>query len=274
MFEDPGTARSAAWVRCFDAIFERRLRRAFHAVRVSRPRPTVVAAHAPLVVYCNHPSWWDAALMPVLLARLFPQREAFGPIDADALARYRFMRRLGFFGVERDSYAGAATFLRTGRRVLASPHALLGVTPQGGFGDPRRRPVRLRPGLAALIARVPRVTVLPIAIEYPFWDERLPEALVRLGDPMAMGRLESGSAPDVRGTLERELARTMDALAEDAMSRDPARFATLIEGRAGVGGIYDGWRRLRAWRAGVHFDPAHRPTQPAMRRRGGEGRAG
>ncbi len=268
MPEDPRTVRSAAWVRLFGAIFARRIRRSFHAVRVARPRPTVVAARWPLVVYCNHPSWWDAALMPVLLARLFPQREAYAPIDSEALARYRFMRRLGFFGVERDSYAGAATFLRTGQRLLESPDVLLGVTPQGGFSDPRERPVRLRPGLAALIARVPRVIVLPVAIEYPFWDERAPEVLVRLGNPLSMGRLDRASHPEIRATLEQELARTMDALAIDALARDPTRFATLIEGRVGVGGVYDAWRRLRAWRTGVRFDPAHRQAKASLQRRG------
>ena len=91
------------------------------------------------------------------------------------------MRRLGFFGVRRDSYSGAATFLRVGSRLLARDDTLFCLTPEGRFTDPRRRPVRLQPGLANLIARVPRVTVLPMAIEYPFWTERTPEALVAFG---------------------------------------------------------------------------------------------
>ena len=38
---------------------------------------------------------------------------------------------------------------------------------------------------------------------------------------------------------------------------DPARFRAMIEGRAGVGGIYDGWRRMMATVRGRTFDPSH-----------------
>ena len=53
------------------------------------------------------------------------------------------------------------------------------------------------------------------------------------------------------------LAGTMDALADVAASRDPERVPTVVLGRAGVGGSYDQWRRLRAWARGRSFDPAH-----------------
>ncbi len=35
-----------------------------------------------------------------LAAELFPDRTHYGPIDAQALGRYRFFEKLGFFGVE------------------------------------------------------------------------------------------------------------------------------------------------------------------------------
>jgi hypothetical protein len=57
--------------------------------------------------------------------------------------------------------------------------------------------------------------------------------------------------------LEAGLSSTMDALAVDAMARDPARFHTLAEGRAGVGGVYDAWRRVRAAATGRRFDVRH-----------------
>ena len=53
------------------------------------------------------------------------------------------------------------------------------------------------------------------------------------------------------------LTATIDDLAEEAVSRDPARFHTLLWGRTGIGGIYDAGRRLRAWAGGRRFDAAH-----------------
>ncbi len=49
----------------------------------------------------------------------------------------------------------------------------------------------------------------------------------------------------------------MDALAAESATRDPALFQPLVRGGAGVGGIYDSWRWLRATAAGRRFDPSH-----------------
>ena len=57
--------------------------------------------------------------------------------------------------------------------------------------------------------------------------------------------------------LAERLTETLDGLAEEAISRDPARFRTLVLGRTGVGGTYDITRRLKAWVSGRKFDSAH-----------------
>ncbi len=262
---DPVALRSETWLRFFRYILERQLRRSFHAVRIARPGLPAISNEWPLIVYFNHPSWWEGALVPVLVDRLFPRRRAFGPIDADALKRYGFMRRLGFFGVQADSFSGAATFLRVGRRLLAERDTLFCITPEGRFVDARVRPVRLQPGLVGLLSGVPRVTVLPLAVEYPFWSERTPEALARFGEPLVVGTDVAGSLDDVGEALGGRLAAAMDRLADDAIARDPARFDTLLEGRVGVGGFYDLGRRLKAWSRGERFDAAH--AFPAVPRR-------
>ena len=56
---------------------------------------------------------------------------------------------------------------------------------KGRFADPRERPLAFKPGLAALAARCPNgCTLVPLAIEYPFWNERLPETLLHFGEPV------------------------------------------------------------------------------------------
>ena len=40
-----------------------------------------------------------------------------------------------------------------------------------------------------------------------------------------------------------------------AVSRDPAKFTAVVSGRTGVGGVYDLWRRVKAWVRGERFDP-------------------
>ena len=258
--DDPERLRSPLHVRFFTAAIRRRMRQGFAGVRLSRRSMPLRAEHfdgRPLVVYSNHPSWWDPVLLALLIDRTFPDRRTFAPIDADALRRYRFMRRCGLFGLEPGTQAGAARLLAVGRRVLAAPDALLCITPQGRFGDVRERPLALRRGLAALLARTPGVTAIPVALDYPFWDESRPEALARWGEPLAAPPGPRWNASAWHGALTGALSDTMDALTGDAIERDPTAWVSLVEGTTGVGGLYDGWRRLGSWMAGRRFDPSH-----------------
>jgi hypothetical protein len=102
-----------------------------------------------------------------------------------------------------------------------------------------------------------RGRVVPVAVEYPFWNERRPEALSRFGRPIRVDGVNQRSVEDLNDLLARRLEETLDDLAAEAVDRDPARFRTLVLGRTGVGGIYDAGRRLRSWVFGRRFDPAH-----------------
>lgn len=256
---DPVAARSPLMVAFFTRIMTQAMARDFHAVRFSGELPEVPTGR-PVVIYANHPSWWDPALFVVLTSRCFPERRGYGPIDVEALARYRFMSRIGLFGVESSGRWGGARFLRTSLRILDDPRSLLWITPEGRFVDPRERPVRLRPGLAHLARRGSGAIFVPMAVEYAFWTERQSEALCRFGariDPATETNL------DVRAwsaLLQEHLTKTMDALAEDAIARDPHSFRVLLRGRSGIGGVYDLWRRALAALRHERFRPEHGPS--------------
>ena len=152
--------------------------RHFRAVRVSDAGRFASVGAGPLIVYANHSSWWDPMVLTLLAARYMRGRAHYAPMDASALARYGILKHVGVFGVEMKTARGAAQFLRTGLAVLGQG-GVLWVTPQGRFADARERPLAFKPGLAALASRVKGgCTVLPLAIEYAFWDERLPETLL------------------------------------------------------------------------------------------------
>jgi hypothetical protein len=72
------------------------------------------------------------------------------------------------------------------RSASKFPDSVLWVTPEGRFTDVRTRPAIFRPGLASLVARLDTFTLVPLAFEYTFWDERLPEILVSCGQPIAV----------------------------------------------------------------------------------------
>lgn len=245
------------------------LRRHFHALRLSRAgRPPLAAlAGKPLVVYLNHPSWWDPLVALFLAAELFGDRRSYGPIEAEAVERYGFFRRLGFFGVDRRSTAGARRFLETATAVLERPDTALWITPEGRFTDPRERPVRLETGLAHLARRLDRGVFLPLALELPFWDERTPEVLMRFGAPLPAAGLE-GRVDEIDTALAAGLEAAQDGLARESRARQQEDFEVLLPGRAGVGGVYDLWRSLAARLRGEHFLREHGRRKHGRRERG------
>ena len=153
--------------RWFRRYSVRYIRKHFHALRVSNGSAAIPADDAPLLVVLNHPSWWDPLTCFALLD-LFPNREHFAAIDAEAVRKYRFFSRLGFFGVDTTSLRGAAEFLRTGESILREPSRTVWVTAQGRFADVRVRPLDLRSGVGHLAARIERGYVLPLAVEYTY----------------------------------------------------------------------------------------------------------
>jgi 1-acyl-sn-glycerol-3-phosphate acyltransferase len=231
----------------FGRYCERFLARNFHAVRLSKSqRPDPVAVRGkPLVVYFNHPSWWDPLICLQLAAQLFPERKHYGPIDASALGRYKFFEKLGFFGVEPGTARGARRFLSVSQEILSRPDTALWIAAEGRFTDPRERPVQLRSGIGHLASKVRQAVLLPLAIEYPFWEERFPEALARFGEEVPTGDADLG-AGDWTPILESHLESALEALATESLARDTSRFEVLLGGTTGVGGMSGTWRRLKA----------------------------
>lgn len=200
--------------------FHHSFRKHFSALRLLGPSPTI-PANTPAIIYLNHASWWDPVTASLLTRRLFPRHLHHAPIDAASLPKYRFLAKVGLFGVEQNTRAGAAAFLRTSSAILHH-NRILWITAQGAFTDPRVRPTTLRPGIAHLARRHPEIPCIPLAIEYPFWNETHPEILLTFGPTLLAPTLAQ---------LENALESTQNRLATAAQSRNPKIFQTLLQGK-------------------------------------------
>ena len=248
----PPISKPVLWF--FRRIVRGYFRRHFHGVRISRASRLNSFGEERLIVYANHSSWWDPMLLVLLGEKLMPGRRHYAPMLAGALARYGILKRIGVFGVELDTGRGGAQFLRTGSKILESG-GVLWVTPQGRFADPRERPIALKPGLAALAAKLKGGCVLlPLAVEYAFWDERLPETLLHFGEPI---RVNGQSADELQRELEAALLTTMETLQVAAMARDAAAFSLLLAGTVGTGGFYQLGQRTLATMRRRRFQAEH-----------------
>jgi 1-acyl-sn-glycerol-3-phosphate acyltransferase len=254
----PGDER--AWFRKgFSRWLRGHFAKRFHAVRLAsgtRAMFEAAAAHeGPIVVLCNHQSWWDPLVGFLAHDRWFGDRPSMSPMDATQLAKFRFFRKLGVFGVDPDAATGLRPFVRyVGERFAAAPRAVLMMTPQGEFVDPRR-PVVIRPGAAMVAARHPEAQLLAVAIEYAFWTDQRPEVFMR-----AVRVASPAVADDVRAwqeAIESAMNANASALALLVQGRDPAAFEAISGGGAGqIHPVYDVFLRLTGRRTSI--ETAHR----------------
>ena len=248
-------------LRFFQYIVRFYFWRHFRAVHVHGSE-TLAGVSGPLIVYGNHASWWDPMLCVLIAHILVPYRRHYAPMDSIPLKRYPILRRIGIFPIELGTTRGAVQLLQIAEAVLASG-GVLWITPQGRFADVRERPLAFKSGLALLLQRVPGTQLLRMAAEYPFWIERLPEALVRIGEVFRVDA--SDDTPAINRLLEKALEKEMDTLQVLSLARDPLQFRTLLEGMRGTGGAYTLGNKLRAWMRGKGFreEPSARDANVA-----------
>jgi 1-acyl-sn-glycerol-3-phosphate acyltransferase len=231
--------------------------RHFHALRVTHPERFPRDAR-PLIACINHPSWWDPLTILMLSQFLSPGRFAYAPMEAEALSHYGFFRKIGAFPVDNTSPRAGAQFLRQANDVLSRPEAILWMTPEGQFTDARRRPIEWKPGTAALTRHLGECTVVPLAIEYTFWDERLPEILCSVGEPLLLTSDDRESTTERSSRLAAAMTAAQEELASRALKRDGSLFTSVFSGSAGVSVTYDVWLRMKSILRGKPYVAEHR----------------
>jgi len=265
---------TSQWIqKGFHAFLGRYLKRHFQCIGLQDDSfdPSSVTdslgAHVPTIVYANHPAWWDPLIAHYLNHLLFQPRQFYAPIDAEALSRYRVFEKLGFYGINMDSTSGAAAFLKTSMAILRAQQTALWITPEGRFCDARDHGASLMPGLAHLCSKLSLVSqqgsmqcrwrVIPMALEYVFWEERLPVCMVRFGQPFESASSQSWDKPQWNLQLADRLRENQRALAQSVKARNPAAFRSLMVGKVGAGFLYDAMRRVKCWVKREQFRAEH-----------------
>ncbi|MBX3402000.1 MAG: lysophospholipid acyltransferase family protein [Phycisphaeraceae bacterium] len=254
-----GFARVFAWYA------RRLLRSRFHRVRLTPEGRGLLRGldgeAAPLIICCTHASWWDPLVGLVLQRELLPSRAAFSPMDADQLRRFAFFRKVGLFGIDPDDPASlAAMTSHVSELVAAHPRLTLALTPQGRFADPRE-PVRIRPGAAALAARLEIPRVVCVAIEYAFWQDQKPEVFVHAVESWA----EAASTTGWQRAIATGMQEAADELAQRVISREPAGFEIMLGAASGrataTNPVHALWLTLRGRSGEIEARRAGRTTE-------------
>ena len=249
-----------AWLQGgFHSFLTPFLKRHFHAIAIDRDTrcDQLDLGDSPVIVYANHPSWWDPLIAHFLNQQLFPSRQFYAPIDAAALRQYRVFSKLGFYGVELESTRGAAAFLKQSTAILSRGDTAIWITPEGRFCDVRDHSAALMPGLPHLCKRMHDGFVIPLALEYVFWEERLPVCLAKTAAPIRVAERSQWDKPQWGQFLAEQLRQTQTSLSRLAVERNSQPFDNLLSGRTGAGLAYDSFRRIKALLTGQRFRSQH-----------------
>lgn len=241
----------------FSIVTRRMFRKQFAAIRMVKGSRELIESLdrrlGPAIIAVNHSSWWDPLVCVLLASTLTTSRTHAAPMDIEQLRRFRFMRKLGIFGVSPDDPRSLPRMTRhVLQRFSTEDRCTLWITPQGEFRDVRDE-IALRPGVGAIAARASaerEIPVLSLAIEYGFWEDKRPEAFLRvqrvrapdLGDDARRTRLVEAWTEAITEAMRENQCR----LAQIVMERDARPFDILIGGHSGTHHpLYDLWLRLR-----------------------------
>ncbi len=231
------------------------VRRNFNAVRVANAETVRSSVTGPLICFVNHPGWWDPMTAVLMTDHFFPGRHFAAPMDAVALQRYPLLERLGFFALDRETPTGLKKFLRICRTRLSTDNVVLWITPTGQFTDVRQS-VPFLGGLSHIAGPEFQGSLIAVALEYSFWNERCPEMLIEFGSVRNANSLPDHKS-DRTALLQSDLMQVQASLSRKSIARDSAAFTTISLGRVGVGGVYDCFRRITAFVQRTPFQNRH-----------------
>ncbi|MFN7840261.1 MAG: lysophospholipid acyltransferase family protein [Pirellula sp.] len=209
------------------------------------------------IVFANHASWWDPIVAMMCQKHYMGHRTLFAPIDADQLENYAVLKKMGFYGVRLQSFSGAQQFLETSKKLLASPSTSIWITPEGKFCDVRDHDQPLMPGLAHLVTKISHTTIIPLALEYSFWDDSRPHIFGQFGDHINCEQLGFDDKSACNEYLTQALRKSQRELATAVVKRDPQAFNYVVSSHAKRLSWYDFARKWAAWLKGRSFDPRH-----------------
>lgn len=212
------------------------LRRAFHAVWWRGVEVFTSEPRRPLLVYANHPGWWDPLLAFFVVRRT--GRDGYMMGEEKTLRTFRFFRWMGGFSVDRTNARDVAQSVRYAAERLRSPATALWIFPQGEIVPPDKRPVAFFPGAAHIVRRTPACVAVPAAIRYEFADQPRPEAFLDFGPGELLHGAEVRDVAGLTRRLQQRLTERMDALRDAVWERRREGFTLALRGGRSISDVY------------------------------------
>lgn len=183
----------------------------------------------PLILYCTHGGWWDAAATIVLSLRVL-RLDALGMMEDKQLEKYRFFRKIGMFSVNRSDPRSALTSLHYCADSLRNTSQALWIFPQGQLVPQEYRPVECESGIGILAKLLGEAYLVPVALRYDFLREQRPEMFVRIGKPTHVVWDTTKNVRMITDHCAEQLTQEWDIVRNDVVMQNTQGYREFLSG--------------------------------------------
>lgn len=215
-------AKKSVWFEKIFAIYNRNLfKRRFQALRIEGIENL---GKFPLVIYCNHSSWWDGLVIFEISRRA--KLNSFVMMEEKQLKNLFLFRKLGAFSVIRENPREAVMSINYAANLLKEKQdRVIWIFPQGEILPNDVRPLEFYNGISRIVEKVENCYLLPIAMRYEFFGDFKPEALVKIGEAELV---ESANPKDLTKNLAEKLTKLLDELKQDIVNNRLENYENLL----------------------------------------------
>lgn len=215
-------AKKSKWFEKIFAIYNRNLfKRRFQALRVEGIDNI---KQFPLVIYCNHSSWWDGLVAFEISNKA--KLDSFVMMEEKQLKNLFLFRMLGAFSVIRENPREAIKTIKYAANLLKEKRdRVVWIFPQGKILPNDKRPIEFYNGVSRIAEKVENCYVLPIAMRFEFLGDWKPEILVKIGKAELF---DSFNSKEFTAKSAEKLSNLLDELKKDIVEDRLENYQNLL----------------------------------------------
>jgi chlorobactene lauroyltransferase len=220
--------KSVIFERLFSVYNRNLLKRRFHSFRISGLEFLLNKdAHIPLLIYCNHSSWWDG-LVAFQISYETGLR-SFVMMEEKQLRKLFLFRRLGAFSVVREKPREAFRSIEYSAGLLKKNSAnSLWIFPQGEILPNDLRPLKIFKGLSKIVEKVGKCATVSLSMRYEFLGEFMPEIFVKISQPEITSVVPEFDLKQLTEKFRFRLTENLESLKNDVINQNLAGYQTIF----------------------------------------------
>jgi 1-acyl-sn-glycerol-3-phosphate acyltransferase len=180
----------------------------------------------PLIIYCNHSSWWDGLVAFQLSFEA--GLDSFMMMEEKQLQNLFLFRLLGAFSVVREKPREAYQSIVYAEKLLKEkPHRTLWIFPQGEILPNDLRPIKFYNGLGKIIEKLGNCAAISLSMRFEFFGKFKPQIFVRIDEPETFRVRQELDSKQLTDKFEKRLTGNLEQLKTDVINQNLAAY-TLI----------------------------------------------